>query len=135
MYGTAYVKMLNGYVGYRFFDSEPADKTYPYTTETHDDWTGYYQEKIVDETWKDKNGVFIPNTNLETSGCIFGGGYIDNSSVDNTDIQMYGGRVRNSIFGGGEIAAIGRGVVATSGATPTISKAGKTKVTLYEGYV
>ena len=114
VYGTTNVKMLNGYVGYRYFAE-----------------TGKYQEKIDDETAKDGVGA----NNLYESGCIFGGGYIDNSSVDYTNVTMYGGRVRNSIFGGGEVAAIGRGVVALAGSTPNIVKAGKTNVTLYEGAV
>ena len=140
VYGNTYVKILNGYVGYRFFDA--LDKLEQYkdnpktayktvTTGTDDDtWTGYYQEKLHDETYKGDG-----TNNLYESGCVFGGGYIDNSSVDNTEVTMYGGCVRNSIFGGGEVAAIGRGVVATAGSTPTIVKAGKTNVTLYEGYV
>ena len=114
VFGTTNVKMLNGYVGYRYFSD-----------------TGKYEKKIDDETAKDGVGA----NNLYDSGCIFGGGYIDNSSVDITNVTMYGGQVRNSIFGGGEVAAVGRGVVAAVGSTPTIVKAGKTNVTLYEGYV
>ena len=141
VFGTANITLNKGFIGYRFFDSEPTDKTYPYTKVVHDDWTGYYQEKIVDETWKDADGNFIPNTNLESSGNIFGGGYIDNSSVDITNVEVYGGVVRNSVFGGGEIAAIGRGdVYGENDESPLrtlkgIYKAGKTKVNIYDGWV
>ena len=141
VFGTANITLNKGFIGYRFFDSEPTDKTYPYTKVVHDDWTGYYQEKIVDETWKDADGNFIPNTNLESSGNIFGGGYIDNSSVDITNVEVYGGVVRNSVFGGGEIAAIGRGdVYGETDESPLrtlkgIYKAGKTKVNIYDGWV
>ena len=114
VYGTTNVKMHNGYVGYRYFSD-----------------TGKYEKKIDDETAKDGVGA----NNLYESGCIFGGGYIDNSSVDITNVTMDGGQVRNSIFGGGEVAAVGRGVVAAVGSTPTIVKAGKTNVTLWEGHV
>ncbi len=140
VFGTANITLNKGFIGYRFFDSEPTDKTYPYTKVVHDDWTGYYQEKIVDETWKDADGNFIPNTNLESSGNIFGGGYIDNSSVDITNVEVYGGVVRNSVFGGGEIAAIGRGdVYGENDESPLrtlkgIYKAGKTKVNIYGGW-
>ena len=73
------------------------------------------------------------------SGCIFGGGYIDNSSVDVTNVKMYGGHVRNSLFGGGEIAAIGRGVINATGQDNSVRtlvgiyKAGKANVELIEG--
>ena len=136
-FGTTNITLNKGYIGYRYFADEPTDNTYPYIH----DGSGYYQEKIVDETWKDNEGNFIPNTNLGNSGNIFGGGYIDNSSVDFTNVTLYGGVVRNSAFGGGEIAAIGRGdVYGEDDENPErtlkgIYKAGKTNVYIYEGKV
>ena len=78
---------------------------------------------------------------MDDSGCIFGGGYIDNSSVDVTNVKMYGGHVRNSLFGGGEIAAVGRGIIEATGQDNSVRtlkgiyKAGKANVTLFEGNV
>ena len=129
VYGTTNLIFNNGYVGYE------------YTKASESATTNTYVEKIVDETWKDKDGHFIANTNLYDSGCIFGGGYVDNSSVDVTNVTMYGGQVRNALFGGGEIAAIGRGVILVSGENNSkrslkgIYKAGKTNVKMLGGHV
>ncbi len=132
VFGTTNITLNNGFVGYRYFADEPTDKTRSYISAGD----GYYQEKLDDETW---NG---DGTNrLYDSGCIFGGGYIDNSSVDLSHVFMYGGHVRNSLFGGGEIAAIGRGVISATGENNSVRtlqgiyKAGQSNVTLYEGHV
>ena len=133
VFGTTHITLNNGFIGYRYFTSEPADvATYPVINVGSD----YYQEKITDETRSDGE----LNT-LYHSGSIYGGGYIDNSSVDVTNVVMYGGHVRNALFGGGEIAAVGRGIINASGEDNSIRtlqgiyKAGKTHVTLYDGYV
>ncbi len=133
VFGTANITLNNGYIGYRHFDSVP-------TTDTDLDYiqvgSDYYQEKLHDETWSGDG-----TNRLYDSGCIFGGGYIDNSSVDRTNVKMYGGVVRNSLFGGGEIAAIGRGVIQATGVDNSVRtlkgiyKAGKTHVDLFEGQV
>lgn len=141
VFGTANITLYNGFIGYRHFDAEPTTYT---DLETLQVKSGpedspkidYYQEKIHDET--NKEGKL--NT-LYDSGCIFGGGYIDNSNVDFTNVKMYGGHVRNALFGGGEIAAIGRGFILASGENNSVRtlkgiyKAGKTHVELYEGHV
>ena len=122
VYGTSYLTMNNGYVGYEYKGQS-------------------YVEKIEDDTYKDQDGHFVSNSNLYDSGCIFGGGYVDNSSVDFTHVMMYGGHVRNAVFGGGEIAAVGRGSIIPSGTNNSartldkIYRPGKTNVELYSGYV
>ena len=141
VYGTANITLNNGFIGYRHFDAPPTTDT---DLDTLQVWSGtdpdihkeYYQEKLHDETWKGDG-----TNRLNDSGCIFGGGYVDNSSVDIANVRMYGGHVRNSLFGGGEIAAVGRGSIAVSGENNSqrtlegIYKAGKTDVELYDGYV
>ena len=141
VYGTANITLNNGFIGYRHFDAPPTTDT---DLDTLQVWSGtdpdihkeYYQEKLHDETWKGDG-----TNRLNDSGCIFGGGYIDNSSVDIANVRMYGGHVRNSLFGGGEIAAVGRGSIAVSGDNNSqrtlqgIYKAGKTDVELYDGHV
>ena len=133
VFGTTNITLNNGFIGYRHFSNKP-------TTDTDLDYvqvgSDYYQEKLHDETWSGDG-----TNRLNDSGCIFGGGYIDNSSVDVTNVKMYGGHVRNSLFGGGEIAAVGRGVINASGQDNSVRslkgiyKAGKANVELFEGNV
>ena len=133
VFGTANITLNNGFIGYRHFDAVPAtDTDLDYIQRGSD----YYQEKLHDETWSGDG-----TNRLYDSGCVFGGGYIDNSSVDFTNLKMYGGVVRNALFGGGEIAAIGRGVIEATGVDNSVRtlkgiyKAGKANVTLFEGDV
>ena len=117
VFGTANLTLNKGYVGYQYVD-------------------GRYVEKIEDNTKP------TPNTFLTDAGCLFGGGYIDNSSVDKTCVNIYGGHVRGSAFGGGEVAAIGRGSVSRStvGGKTTLTldgiyRPGKTRIEMYGGQV
>ena len=124
VYGTANVKMNNGYIGYRYKNTAAEGETAKYN----------YVPELDDKA---------PGDNLlEQGGNIFGGGYVANSYVDKTDLNMYGGTVRGSLHGGGEIGPVGRGSVAANAANTGIEnnnakiyKAGKTKVTLYDGWV
>ena len=140
VFGTTNITLNNGFIGYRHFDAAPDTYT---DLDTLQIWSGiepyrkdFYQEKLHDETWTGDG-----TNRLYDSGCIFGGGYIDNSSVDVTNVKMYGGHVRNALFGGGEIAAIGRGIINASGQDNSVRvlqgiyKAGKANVELYEGNV
>ena len=133
VFGTANITLNKGFIGYRHFNSVP-------TTETDLDYvqvgSDYYQEKLNDETWSGDG-----TNRLYDSGCVFGGGYIDNSSVDIANVKMYGGIVRNALFGGGEIAAIGRGVIQATGQDNSVRtlqgiyKAGRTSVDMFDGQV
>ncbi len=55
----------------------------------------------------------IGNDDSEENGLgnIFGGGYGPAARVMKTKVQMFGGTVMNSLYGGGEIAAVGWGVM------------------------
>ena len=133
VYGTAHLTFNNGYVGYEF----NPDGTDDQKTTDHDE---RYVEKIEDDTYT-VDGHFVANARLNDAGCLFGGGYIDNSSVDFTNVKVMGGHLRNSVFGGGEIAAIGRGTIEASGqnkATRTLTglfRPGKTSVEMFSGHV
>jgi len=129
VYGTAHLTLNNGYIGYTYNASGSDDGGTK-------DFDEHYEENIADITQP------MPNTNLKDAGCLFGGGYIDNSIVDKTNVRIYGGHVRSSAFGGGEIAAIGRGTMSktTSGGKTTLSLAGihrpgKTLLEMFDGHV
>ena len=115
VFGTAFVTINNGYIGYRYEDNK------------------YVEE--LDESTKGDNI-------LDRSGNVFGGGYVANSYVDISDVKMYGGTVRGSLYGGGEIGPIGRGTVkegAPAGVFANgdakIYKPGEAHVTMYKGRV
>ena len=120
IFGQTNLTFNNGYVGYTF-DAD-ANK---------------YEEKVNDETWSDHVG----KDRLSDCGNLFGGGYDDNSSVDESHVLVWGGIVRNSVFGGGEIATIGRGKTKESGednkvrVLEAIYKPGETNIEIYNGHV
>ena len=120
VFGDAHLTLNNGYIGY-----------------IYDTATGSYEEKVNDETWTDHVG----KDRLSDCGNLFGGGYDDNSSVDNTFVTVWGGVVRNSVFGGGEIATIGRGKVKESDTDnkvrelESIYQYGGTSIKIYNGKI
>ena len=125
IYGTAHLTLNNGYIGYYYDPEDGADP---------------FKEKISDETWSDESHPKgTPNDRLEDCGNVFGAGYDDLSTCDSTHVKMYGGLVRNSLHGGGEIATVGRG--ATKQKTGVVReldriyKAGGTHVEIYNGHV
>ena len=128
IYGVANLTLNNGYIGYIF--ENVAGQTYA-------NYSDHYIEKLNDETWTDHVG----ENRLSDCGNLFGGGYDDNSSVDESRVTMWNGVVRNSIFGGGEIATIGRGATKESGEDnkirelKAIYKSGGTHIEMYNGLV
>ena len=120
VFGESHLVMNNGYIGF-----------------TYNTTNGKYEEKLHDETWTDHVG----KDRLSDCGNIFGGGYDDNSSVDETNVTVWGGIIRNSIFGGGEIATVGRGKVKESDTDnktrvlDAIYKHGKTNIEIFNGHV
>ena len=121
VYGTSKVTLNNGYIGYRYENTGSASSPkYEYVPELDDQKPG----------------------DLDQSGNVFGGGYVINSYVDNTTINLYGGTVRGSVYGGGEVGPIGRGTMRAGTYTDSfkngdayIFKAGKTQVNMFDGHV
>jgi hypothetical protein len=116
IFGTAMVYVNNGHIGYRYKNNE-------YVAELDDQEPG--------------------DNKLDKSGNVFGGGYVANSYVDHSNIEMYGGTVRGCLYGGGEIGPIGRGTMKTGApsdgalknGSAIIYKPGTTRLEMYGGHV
>ena len=123
VYGTSNITLNNGYIGYRCINTGTAEEpTYEYVAELDD----------------------VKPNDIEMAGNMFGGGYVINSYVDNANVTMYGGTVRGSLYGGGEVGPIGRGTIKTGleeksyaleNGNATIFRAGTTQVNMYDGHV
>ena len=146
--GTANLNIFNGLIGYRFknksditsaelnaykivTDSNGAITYQPINT-ANDDLTAetfLYVEEVDQDT--------IGDNVMYEAGNAFGGGYAANSDVDISNITLWNGIVRNSMYGGGEIATIGRGILSKSGDNyqAVIYKPGETHVTMMGGHV
>jgi len=111
VFGTANLTLYNGYIGYKYEDNT-------------------YKEHLNDRTASDGVGEGL----LKEAGNLFGSGYADLSNADFTNVSLYGGVVRNSIYGGGEIGTVGRGK-SNGSAIPTIYKGGAAHVDMFDGHV
>ena len=105
IFGDAYVTVNNGYIGYRYKNTAAEGQTAKYE----------YVPELDDKTPGDND--------LEKGGNVFGGGYVANSYVDRTHINMWDGTVRGSLYGGGEIGPVGRGTVHADTLTYLMSPA------------
>ena len=128
IFGTANVTINNGYIGYHAVNTgTTAEPNYEFEEELDDYETG--DKKL------EKHG-----------GNVFGGGYVANSYVDNSVVKMFGGTIRGSLFGGGEIGPIGRGTTRDNPIAPKsgsyfdnngarIYKPGSTRVEIFGGQI
>ena len=114
--GTAKVDMWNGYVGY-YYDDAAADK-------------------YVKELDLRKEGDNL----LKENGNLYGAGYGEGAVVMTTQVNLYDGVIRNGLYGGGEIAAVGVGATKLENEKYVLDTskpfiAGKTNVYMYGGTV
>lgn len=110
--GTATVDMHNGYIGY-----------------TYTAGNGY--QPLLDLKKAD-DGL------LKENGNLYGAGYGEGAVVMNAHVNLYNGTIRNGLYGGGEIAAVGRGSVKLDNnkyVLATFDAAGETHVRMYGGIV
>ena len=139
VYGTANLTINNGYIGY-YYDgikqrtikvkneqNEEVDQTVDYEA---------YEPQLDDNSWYI---VSERKNRLKDCGNAFGGGYDDKSLVDFTNVTLWGGVIRSSMYGGGEIATVGRGktkfLTGLDRGLEDIYKPGKTKIEMYNGHV
>ena len=141
--GTAHMTVYGGYVGYRYaaLDDPSNIVDHYFNPGANDD--GSYIESTYDETWTFDSEHPNPEDGkgrLDDAGSVFGGGYTDNATADNTIVTVWGGHIRNSVYGGGEVAAIGRGeanetVGSALRTLKGIYKSGSTQVNIYSGNI
>jgi len=122
VYGTTKTNMYNGYIGYVYNKNGSDDIG-------TDDFNEKYEENLN-----------YPNSTLnllEENGNLFGGGYGEDAITDTTIVTFYGGNIRNSLYGGGEISSVGRGTDENGIIPNTHSdfRAGATNVYMYGGRV
>ena len=111
--GTSTVNMYNGYIGYRY-DAEDSSKPYKPELKLNAD---------------DEANL------LKENGNLYGAGYGEGAVVMKTQVNLYDGIIRNGLYGGGEIAAVGDGTYDKTTQKYTIAKGGQTNVRMYGGLV
>lgn len=94
--GNSNISLYDGYVGYKFI--------VPSTAEGE----GTYEPNLKLSSRDELNL-------LDDNGNLYGGGYDEGGFVHHSFVNIYGGVVRNSVYGGGEIAAIGEGEMMSPG--------------------
>lgn len=111
-------------------------------TATVDMWNGYVGYIYDKDNQRYTQLLNIENDNhtikLEQNGNVYAAGYGEGAIVMHTQLNIHGGTVRNSVYGGGEIAAVGRGSVKLENNKYVLDKfteGGSTSVCLYGGLV
>jgi len=118
--GLASTTIYNGHIGYKYDESVGSTKEEHYLTNV--------------------DLITAKDSILEHNGNVFGGGYGEDAKTANSYIGMYGGTIRGSLYGGGEIASIGHGTVDLETDNPVpplkaIQSPGSTEVYMYGGHV
>jgi len=125
VFGTSRLTMNNGYVGYDYKGLKTVGNN-KYEV---------FEPKLNNETVAGTEGV----GQLKDYGSVFGAGYDDKSSSDFTDIKIYGGEIRGSLYGGGEISTVGRGrtkiLSGLDRGVTDIYLPGGTHIEMYNGHV
>lgn len=146
--GTANLDILNGLVGYSYKLKDDISETQNnyYKVEVTDDGRINYTPMKEGTDLSAEDYIYVEELDQDAvgdnilfeAGNAFGGGYAANSDVDIANLTLWNGIIRNSLYGGGEIATIGRGTQTKNdgiGDHHNIYKAGETHVTMWGGHV
>ena len=142
--GTAQVDMYNGYIGYEYVELTDAEVQIGSEGADEPEEQELQLAAGMSREGEAKQMVYEPLLDLdgndeylefEEEGNIYGAGYGEGAVVVHTQVNLHGGTVRNSLYGGGEIAAVGQGIVAASHDYADISNPGTTLVRMYGGLV
>jgi len=110
-------------------------------TSTVDMWNGYVGYEYVDGDFKPLLDLNKADDNLlKQNGNLYGAGYGEGAVVMITEVNLHGGVIRNGLYGGGEIAAVGIGATKLENEKYVLDTskpfiAGKTNVYMYGGTV
>lgn len=110
-------------------------------TSTVDMWNGYVGYEYVDGDFKPLLDLNKADDNLlKQNGNLYGAGYGEGAVVMTTKVNLHGGVIRNGLYGGGEIAAVGIGATKLENEKYVLDTskpfiAGKTNVYMYGGTV
>lgn len=110
-------------------------------TSTVDMWNGYVGYEYVDGDFKPLLDLNKADDNLlKQNGNLYGAGYGEGAVVMTTKVNLHGGVIRNGLYGGGEIAAVGIGATKLENEKYVLDtskpfEAGKTNVYMYGGTV
>ena len=145
--GTANLDIFNGAVGYqsKHKDEITASENNYYRLSVVNGEVKYIPLKRGDDL-SAEDYYFVEELDQDVvgdnimfeAGNAFGGGYAANSDVDIANVTLWNGIIRNSMYGGGEIATVGRGTQAKNASDEfevTIYKPGETHVTMMGGHV
>ena len=138
VFGQANVTMNNGYVGYDYrtytaveaaeLNAANAGKQGWTTVGTT---TPAYIERIKASAADKKNL-------MKEDGNLYGGGFGEDARVLYTNVILNGGQIRNSLYGGGEMSAVGWGTVTENNKDlqlQAIQAPGSTFIEMYGGQV
>ncbi len=135
VFGDSRTTMYNGYVGYDYRKYTAAELAAMSDAERvkYNSTDSYYIERLKANDTDTKNL-------MKEDGNVYGGGFGEEARVRHTVVTLYNGQIRNSLYGGGEMSAVGWGFVRKDTETnelvkDKISQVGSTFVEMYGGKV